>query len=145
VWVQREGPVQLLDMPLGPPEPPEQGRAPGPERALALLGQVARLVLAEEGWPAAARPLPLHATALLARLVGAGRPYSRVEELQADLAATRDRPRRVTRLRRGLQLLVQACLCVVALVFSYVIFLRLFGTRTESYGIMLLRQACASG
>jgi hypothetical protein len=41
-------------------------------------------------------PLPAHADALLARLLGVGRPYATVEELRAELEATRDRPPRVT-------------------------------------------------
>jgi hypothetical protein len=41
-------------------------------------------------------PTPYHADALLARLLGVGQPYATVEELRADLDATRSRPPRVT-------------------------------------------------
>jgi hypothetical protein len=41
-------------------------------------------------------PLPGHADALLARLLGAGRPLANIEELRAELEATRGRPPRVT-------------------------------------------------
>jgi hypothetical protein len=41
-------------------------------------------------------PLPGYADALLARLLGARRPYATVEEVRAELEATRGRPPRVT-------------------------------------------------
>jgi uncharacterized RDD family membrane protein YckC len=127
VWVERGGPVQLLDMPLGPP-------APGEDGALPLLGQVARLLARPDGRPAG--PLPLHATAMRDRLLGGGRPYTRVEEFQADLAATQDRPTRLGRLRRGLHLLVQASLFVVAFVFSYLLLWQLVGNRADLGGTL---------
>jgi hypothetical protein len=95
VWVQPDGRAQLLDTALtdepgaGPP-----AAGTDQERALALLRQVAMLVL--EGQPrdprAAAAPprasLPRAARQPLARLV-AGRPgYETVRQWQTDLAAT---------------------------------------------------------
>lgn len=120
VWVQRGGQVQLLDMPLGSSAVAGQEEMPAQERALALLGQTARLLVQQ--------PLPLHASTMLARLRAVDRPsdpaanaagcYSRVEEFQADLAATRDRPTHVSRWGRALHLLVQAGLLLLGAVIA---------------------------
>jgi hypothetical protein len=131
VWVQRGGQIQLLDLPLGRTEGKE---VPPEERSLALLGQVARQALAGER-----QPLPLHASTLLARLIGAEQPYKRVEEVQTDLAFARDRPTRVGRLHRGLHLLVQACLFVVAFVFAQLLAALTLGKRTDTFPVLILQ------
>jgi hypothetical protein len=46
-------------------------------------------------------PVPEHASRLLDRLLGARAPYEKVEQLQADLAATADRPTEVNRSMRA--------------------------------------------
>lgn len=108
VWMQSDGPPQLLDMPLNEPschvDEPESAQA----RALTLLGRAA--VLALEGQrraeaddrPVISAPLPEHAADMLARLRNG--KYETVPAFQADLAATRDRPQEVTRARRAAQL-----------------------------------------
>lgn len=112
VWLQPDGRVQLLDTDLtgaasGGPNEIEEGEPTGDEdRALALLRQVA--VFALEGRarpldgsrPPIRAPLPVHATPLMERLFGSTKPGSILEEFQADLIATRDRPTEVTRFRR---------------------------------------------
>jgi hypothetical protein len=127
VWVQSNGQVVLLDVPLGAADdgaagPP--GDAPPDERALALLRQAA--VLALEGRPRRPgdtgpirAPVPEHAGRLLRPLLGDGRPYARVKQVQAALDDTRDKPREVTRPRRLAHLAVQAlfltpCLILMA-------------------------------
>jgi hypothetical protein len=113
VWVQSGDRVLLLEVPLsrageGPAAPDDVEAAPD-ERALALLAQVAVLLL--EGRPRRAddvadprapvrAPLPGSVRKPLARLVRAAEPYQSVSEWQAALAATRDQPQGVTRTRR---------------------------------------------
>jgi hypothetical protein len=126
VWVQPNGQVTLLDVPLGGPA--AGGPAPdGPpdERALALLRQAAVLVV--EGRPRppgatglARAPLPEHAARLLLPLLGGARPYSRVKQVQAALAAGRGRPQEVTRPRRLAHLAVQALFLTPGLVLMIV-------------------------
>jgi hypothetical protein len=98
VWIQSDGRLQLLDVPMAGAE--------ANVGALPLLAQVA--VLALEGKlrdAAGARariraPLPEHASRLLDRLVGPGRPYRKLQTLQEDLAATAANPAAVHRRRR---------------------------------------------
>ena len=55
--------------------------------------------------------MPRHASALLDRLLGVGPAYETVAQLQADLAATHNRPTHVTRpLRAGHLAVLTACL-----------------------------------
>jgi eukaryotic-like serine/threonine-protein kinase len=112
VWVQPNGRLHLLDMPLR-----DAGTVPGsqttdtdPARALAVLGQVAVLLLEGRLRPAAAparpvrAPVPRHAETFLKRLVGGGEPYTHILQFQAALAATHDQPAEVSRSRRAVHL-----------------------------------------
>jgi hypothetical protein len=115
--VRPDGDLELLDAPRSPGG--ETGAAPD-ARALVLLRDFAALTL--EGKPrpppAAAepirRPLPLHAQTVLAGLFGADPPEGTVAECQRRLAAVSDRPARVTRAARALQLIVQGILLIAA-------------------------------
>jgi hypothetical protein len=111
VWVQPNGRTQLVDVSLS-----RQGAG---RESLALLGQTAALLLeGQSRGPGVApgpirAPLPLHVSRFLPRLLGGPNPYKEVKELQADLAATRDRPRAVNRLRRLAHLGAVALVVVV--------------------------------
>jgi uncharacterized RDD family membrane protein YckC len=109
VWVRPDGGARLLDMAwtdaLG------SGAAPAePQRALALVGQVAALAL--EGAPRPAgvagrirAPLPGHAAEALAPLLSADEASpDAVGRLQAALRDTPERPAEVTRARRAAHL-----------------------------------------
>src|SRR5207247_10608856 len=87
------------------------------QRALAFVRDVATLLLEgqlrPEGGPPVplSKPVPRHASVLLDRLLGVGPTYETVAQLQADLAATRNRPTHVTRpLRAGHLAVLTACL-----------------------------------
>jgi hypothetical protein len=118
VWVQENGQVVLLDVPLGDTaSAAATGGRPGEDEraALALLGAAAVLLLEGRPRPAdtpprpAQAPLPGYAARVVERLLpGAPCPYGSVKQLQADLAATRDQPAEVTRARRAAHLAVQA-------------------------------------
>jgi hypothetical protein len=120
VWVGTNGQVTLLDMPLDGPRGAGGDRAAG-EQALTLLGEAA--VVLVEGRERAAgappgpvrAPLPEYASALLARLLGAGPPYKDVKQFRAALAASGGKPAEVTRPRRGAHLMVQAVFLAVGL------------------------------
>src|SRR5262249_51659458 len=81
-------------------------------RALALLRQVAGLTL--EGRPrpdgqpphSIRAPVPLHARKVLDCLLGVQEPYDQVQQLQAELAATRNRPAASPRRHRAAYLAV---------------------------------------
>jgi uncharacterized RDD family membrane protein YckC len=119
VWVRPDGHAFLLGLPLEATE--ARSPAADDQRALALLGGVVVLALEGRERPAdrptgpVRAPLPLHAAGMLARLLGAGQPYAGAQELQADLAATEDRPTRVGRPRRALQMILQAGAVLAAL------------------------------
>jgi serine/threonine protein kinase len=112
VWVQADGRLQLLDVPL-------VQEAPGD--GLDLLGDVAALALEGrprplDSAPAAIRaPLPQHAAWMLGRLMGARKPYRDVPQFQRDLEATADQPTAVTRPRRLAHLAVQAAFLLLGL------------------------------
>ncbi len=112
IWVQPDGKLLLLDWPvhaplatpsLEPVAPMEQAmcrkvvsdESTPEQQALALLRAVAILALEGKPRPAFAPPapikarVPLHAAALLGRLLGVENAYQRPEELQADLNGTR--------------------------------------------------------
>jgi hypothetical protein len=104
VWLQPEGQVKLLEVPL------DGGAAAAGAAAardpLDLLAQAAVLALEGRPRPPGARgpvraPVPPHASRLLARLTGPGPRYRDVGEFLADLEATRELPRRVSRGRRA--------------------------------------------
>jgi hypothetical protein len=117
VWVQSDGRLQLLDVPLAAGPPPAAD-------ALTFLPDVLFLVL--EGNPrcgdgpvAGVRaPLPQYAARLLGRLFGSGEPYRSVGQFSADLAATADKPSTVSRGRRFAHLAVQTVFLYVGLMLS---------------------------
>ncbi len=115
VWVQADGRVVLLDVPLGAAGPAAEAAGPAAAegQALGLLRQTAVLALEGRPWPPGAAgpiraPLPGPAARLLRPLLGGPRPYTAVRQVQAALAADRDRPQEVTRPRRLAHLAVQA-------------------------------------
>jgi hypothetical protein len=114
VWADRGGRVQLLDWSTQQaPANPEDA----PARAVALLAQVAVLLL--EGQPrpeggAPRVPVPLHVGKLLRWLSGEW-PYAHPREFHAELAATADRAREVSRPRRAAQLAVLGVCLVMPL------------------------------
>jgi uncharacterized RDD family membrane protein YckC len=111
VWVQPSGQVQLFDMPVGKDTQP--ARPANEQAALDLLAEVAVLTLegrrrpSDPGTWRVRTPLPLHAVRMLTRLKNTKQPYNRVDEFRADLAATQEKPVRVTRFRRFIHLLAQ--------------------------------------
>jgi hypothetical protein len=124
VWVQPTGQVLLLDVPFGTTafegaSCPETAGVE--ERMLSLLRRTAVLLL--EGRPRTATeradrvraPVPDHAQQMLRRLLDPERGYGKLEQLQADLAASRGRPVEVTRLRRAAQLAVLVIFLYVGL------------------------------
>jgi eukaryotic-like serine/threonine-protein kinase len=117
VWLGAGGRIQLLD--VDPREPPADGGEPAagsdPARALSLLARAAVLLLEGRTDPAPQPvrvPLPLHAARMVNRLVGVEPAYATVEEFQADLTATQDRPTELPRWHRAVHILVQAGLVV---------------------------------
>jgi hypothetical protein len=110
VWIGPDGQLQLLDIPLLAPDGEE---ASGPQRALALLAEVAALVL--EGRPRpvghgspVAVPISLHARPSIDRLLGAGKPYRDVMEFHTAVQAFADESAEVTSQRRGTHLTILA-------------------------------------
>jgi hypothetical protein len=101
VWIPSVGRAQFLGTDTSE-DTPEQAQS----RALAFLGDIAALALEGQPRPAGSGAtriralVPVHAEAILERLLGGARPYDDLGELQKDLAATHDRPARVTPLRR---------------------------------------------
>ena len=99
VWVRPDGQVQLLDAPVGQ-------AAADDASPLSLLAGTALLALRgtppewDERPAGAGVPLPGHASAVLGRLLGAGRPYVDLREFRAALAAVADKPAETTRPRR---------------------------------------------
>jgi hypothetical protein len=117
VWAHPGGRVQLLDMAV----------AAGPDAGspLALLRQAAAVGL--EGRPRAegdmarpiAAPVPGHAAAFLARLMGAGAPFTSVAEARAGLAETAEGPSEITRPARALQTALSGVALAPGLVILY--------------------------
>jgi hypothetical protein len=106
VWVGPDGQWQLLDLPFSATTDHE---AASPQRSLALLADVAALVL--EGQPRAAGdtgpvsvPLPLATRPKIDRLLGAVKPYRDLEEFHTALKALAKEPAEVTSQRRATQL-----------------------------------------
>src|SRR5262249_9116237 len=119
VWVQPNGRVMLLETPVSasPDARIEPADTTDEEEALGLRERSA--VWAREARPRPRRaalvpvraPVPGHAAGLLDRLLGRGdRPYTEMAELQADLAATQERPTEVTPAQRGMHLAVLSAL-----------------------------------
>ena len=107
----------LLDWPLhatGPQPSTEAGSANA--QSLLLLRRVAVLTLEGKPRPAFApvKPIqarmPLHAAAMTARLVGAENPYTTLEELQAELNNTHDKPTGIHWLRLAAYVAVETVL-----------------------------------
>jgi hypothetical protein len=112
VWVQADGRLQLLDVPLGEAVPGDALDLLGDVVALALEGRPRR----PDAAPSAIRaPLPQHAARLLDRLTGLREPYRNLQQLQRDLVDTADKPTAVTRARRLAHLAVQAAFLSVGL------------------------------
>jgi uncharacterized RDD family membrane protein YckC len=106
VWVGPDGQVQLLDLPL---DATDTEAASGPDRALALLADVAALALEDQ--PRAAgrtgpvrAPIPLPVRPILDRLLGAGQPYPDVAQFHTDLKARAGEPAEVIVHRRATHL-----------------------------------------
>jgi uncharacterized RDD family membrane protein YckC len=115
VWVQADGRLQLLDVPLAQEVPGDGLDLLGDVAALALEGRPRPLDAA----PAAIRaPLPQHAARMLDRLMGLHKPYRDVQQFLRDLEATADRPTAVTRSLRFAHLAVQAVLLYLGLAAS---------------------------
>jgi hypothetical protein len=114
VWVHPGG-MELLDFELEDDQG-AQGHGGGPS-ALGLLRDVAVLALKNRSRVPAAALFPEHAVALLDRLLGRGVPYQTIEELRADLAASRDRPTALTRTLRAAHLAVLAAFLSIPLGF----------------------------
>ena len=109
VWVGPDGQVQLLDLPLDATDTEE---ASGPDRALALLADVAAWAL--EGQPRGAgrtgpvrAPVPLLARPILDRLLGAGEPCRDLAEFHTNLKTLAGKPAEVVAHRRATHLVVQ--------------------------------------
>jgi hypothetical protein len=116
VWVQPDGRPQLLDFPLEP--------GSVPTTATGLLRQVAATLL--EGVPRSTvdgrsirAPVPRHAARFLARLSTVPPVIASPADLAGELAATRDRPARITRGSRAVQLAVQAGFLFVGLLVMF--------------------------
>jgi hypothetical protein len=98
VWIQGDGRLQLLDVPMSSNE--SEGDA------LPLLAEVAVLSLEGKARTEAEKrrrvhaPLPVHAAELLDGLVGPGKPYRKLRTFREDLADTADLPATVNRRRR---------------------------------------------
>jgi hypothetical protein len=107
VWVQPDGRLQLLDVPLTTGEAGD---------ALSLLRDLAVLALEGEPRPPDAAPvsirapLPGYAVRVLDRLVGCGQPYRDAQQFRRELADTANKPSAVTRGRRLAHLAVLAAL-----------------------------------
>jgi eukaryotic-like serine/threonine-protein kinase len=121
VWVQANGRVELLDIPMGNAGPLPPASANDQQRALLLLRNLVRLSLeGREGAGSAAplqAPLPGHAARRINRLLGVEAPYATVEEFHADMESVRDRPAEVTRPRRGMHLTIQGVALACGLLF----------------------------
>jgi hypothetical protein len=104
VWVQPDGNVLLLDMPLGPKGEAIKGTDKNdPDCVLAFLQRVAFFALEDDEPqpPDGARgevraPLPLHASRLLARLGSGPDRYQTLEQFQVELAAMHALPAEIT-------------------------------------------------
>lgn len=108
VWVQPNGQLQLLDVPLASgAEATRAASANGQPAEVELLFQVASTLLEGRLRPADAPPRPLrapvprHADSVMQRLAGVGECYQDIKQVQEDLASTHDQPVEVSRARRA--------------------------------------------
>jgi hypothetical protein len=122
VWLEPNGRVQLLDVPLHAPGGGQAAGGTDHERSLSLLAELA--VLALEGRAAAAvraprAPVPRYAALSLRRLSpGPGR-YLTAEDFRKELASRRDQPGEVTRARRVGHLAVLAAFLLTGAVSMF--------------------------
>ena len=126
VWVQPDGRAILVD-PLaiaGESAEPSPSAPSDDERALSLLRRAAALALEggrcrADAVPKAIRnPVPLHARAMLGRLIGGPGAYPSVAAFRADLDATRQLPTEVGRGHRAMHLGVLGLFLFVGLLWS---------------------------
>jgi hypothetical protein len=127
VWVQPDGRLQLLDLSLfsaaASTSPPSA--AAETDKGLPLLREVALLMLEgrlrpPDSPPSSIRaPLPRHASRLLDRVLGMARPFGDVEQVQAELAATRHLPAEVRSDRRAAHLAVLWALLSPGLILCF--------------------------
>jgi hypothetical protein len=109
VWVQPDGRVRLLPLPIAVDRAPAVSAA-DQEFPLQLLREVAVIGLEGTARPIAATgdrvraPVPVHAEELLGRLFGNRQPYTTVAQLREDLELVRERPAEVSRMRRAVHL-----------------------------------------
>jgi uncharacterized RDD family membrane protein YckC len=123
VWAQSNGHVVLLDMAPEVEADRVSQDVRGQEKMLALLDEVATAALegrsrqpGDSAGPARA-VVPLHARRLLEGLTGPNHVFQTVSQVQAELAATNERPTEVSRPRRAFHLLVQWCFLAFGLAF----------------------------
>jgi uncharacterized RDD family membrane protein YckC len=138
VWLEPNGRVKLLDLPLKSDARALETGNPD-KRALHLLSDVAALTL--EGKPREhARgtnqiraPYPLHASKILRKLLPGARSYVRISEFQEAMRETRERQPEVTRARRMTTLLGLAASVAIGLLFM------LFFVWGYEFGMLLYR------
>ncbi len=126
VWVQPDGRAILVD-PLAFAAPPAgAGQPPSDEdQALSLLRRVAALALeggrrhVDEAPTAIRRPVPIHASTLLGRLLGGHDPCRTVAAFRDGLEATRNLPTEVTREQRATQVGILALFLAVGLAVGF--------------------------
>jgi len=113
IWIQDNGRVQLLDVPLGERSTTDgqTATAPADARALGLVREATRLALeGRVGTPneAIRAPVPEHAARILRRLRDGPEGYATIADLQADLNASHDSLPEVNRALRAVHLVVLA-------------------------------------
>jgi hypothetical protein len=110
IWIQPNGRVQLLDVPLAASTRQEhEPSASADKRALRLVREATRQALegrTDAQTDAIQAPVPEHAARILRRLLGGTQGYQAVADLHADLVATADQLPEVTRTLRAVHLVV---------------------------------------
>jgi hypothetical protein len=137
LWIQADGRAQVVDI-LAEEEPaPASGNGDAQHaasaRGLSLIRRAAALALeggrhraGPDGEPLAIRaPVPLHAAEILDRLLARGKPYGSIEDLRADLIASRDQPTEVGLAQRGVHLAAMAGLHLIPVVAIFILVLAL--------------------
>ena len=123
VVVQPSGRLQLLDVPLSDHQPDAATNEDPDQRAAELLGSAARLLVGEE-------PMPLHARAIVQRLLRSNSQLPQPREVLADLQTTRDLPVEVTAGMRAGQL-------ALAVMFLFIGLLTMFGLSLSFAGLRM--------